>query len=295
MSSEPAYGTYTLASGPLNFELAVRPRRECQFDFASSNLGRAKIGKFSDGIHMRMHTALGHRISDIRNLITKVSRGLAGPLFRALPIRLRRSIRARRLEHLIDMGKFGSDEPEYMRLHEWLETGDTVIDIGANFGSYTLRMSELVGASGRVLAFEPVPQTFAMLVRALARANCRNVTAFNLACSNGNGAVSMSVPDDHLTGENLYQASISNSGPSLTPVLCVRVDDLPLPFGNLRLVKIDAEGQDALVIEGMWHVISQRLPILIVEHPPTSTIARLTQLGYKPTREGKSPNTVFLP
>lgn len=244
---------------------------------------------------MKLHNGGSHRISDLRILITSLARGAVRPIFRALPKGLRRSIRARRLEYLVAIGKFESDEPEYKRLHEWLSTGDTAIDIGANFGSYTLRMSELVGGSGRVFAFEPMPQTFAMLVRALARADCRNVTAFNLACSNESRVVSMSVPDDRFTGENLYQASISNSGPSLTTVLCVRVDDLPLSLGSLRLVKIDAEGQDALVIEGMWHVISQHMPILIVEHPPSYTIERLTQLGYKATRAGKSPNTVFLP
>lgn len=244
---------------------------------------------------MKLPNGVSHRISDIRNPILAFAKSVARPIFRALPIRLRRAIRTRRLEYLVAAGKFESDEPEYTRLHEWLSTGDTAIDIGANFGSYTLRMSDLVGDSGRVLAFEPMPQTFAMLVRALARADCRNVTTFNLACSNESRMVSMSVPDDRFTGENLYQASISNSGPSLTTVLCVRVDELPLPLGSLQLVKIDAEGQDALVIEGMWHVISQHMPILIVEHPPSSTIERLTQLGYKATRAGKSPNTVFLP
>lgn len=220
---------------------------------------------------------------------------MLGPIFRALPVGLRRSIRARRLDYLVASKRFISDEPEFMRLHEWLAAGDTAIDVGANFGSYSLRMSELVGESGRVLAFEPIPQTFAMLVRALTKADCRNVTMFNVACGNESRVLSMSVPDDRFTGENLYQASICDSGPSLTAVVCVRVDDLPLSLERLRLVKIDAEGHDALVIEGMWRVISQYMPILIVEHPPGHIIERLTQIGYKPTRDGKSPNTVFAP
>lgn len=216
-------------------------------------------------------------------------------LFRALPITLRRSIRARRLEYLVASKSFVSDEPEFKRLSEWLAAGDTAIDVGANFGSYSLRMSELVGDSGRVLAFEPIPQTFAMLVRALAKAACRNVTAFNLACSDESRAVVMSVPDDQFTGENLYMASINSSGPTLTTVICVRIDDLPLPLERLRLVKIDAEGHDALVIEGMWHVISKHKPTLIVEHPPSYIIERLGRLGYKASREGTSPNIVFEP
>lgn len=41
--------------------------------------------------------------------------------------------------------------------------GDWALDIGANVGHYTKRMSDLAGPEGRVIAFEPVPDTFAVL------------------------------------------------------------------------------------------------------------------------------------
>jgi FkbM family methyltransferase len=169
------------------------------------------------------------------------------------------------------------------------------MDIGANFGSFSLRMSELVGDAGRVFAFEPVPQTFALLATALSARGCRNVCALNLACSDTNGVVTMSIPDDPISGENLYQASISASGPALTKVVCARVDDLPLPTNGLRLVKIDAEGHDAEVISGMWQLIRRELPILVAEHPSEAIIGRLASLGYSHSHERGSPNAVFTP
>ncbi len=222
-------------------------------------------------------------------------RRVIGPLFRRSPVGIRRAIRGARLQYLVRSGRFRSDEPEFDRMAEWLAPGDLALDIGANFGSYSLRMSELVGEAGRVYAFEPVPQTFAMLTRSLGARGCRNVCAMNLACSNANSRVTMSIPDDPLAGENLYQASISETGPSLTPVDCVRIDDLPLVLNGLRLVKIDAEGHDAAVIDGMWATLSREMPVLIVEHPPQSIIARLQQIGYAASRPSGSPNTVFVP
>jgi FkbM family methyltransferase len=217
-------------------------------------------------------------------------------IFRSLPIGLRRSIRARRLEHLVRSGRFHSDEPEYERLQEWLRPGDIALDVGANFGSYTMRMSKLVGETGRVFAFEPVPQTFHMLMRALAAAECRNVTALNVACSDENGPIRMVVPDDSVTGENLYGASITGDAQAGFLVYRMCIDQIPLPKSGIKVVKVDAEGHDHIVIAGMWGLLESCMPVLITEHPRPEITARLEQLGYVLTRSQKrSPNGVFIP
>ena len=40
---------------------------------------------------------------------------------------------------------------------------DWIVDVGANVGHYTKRLSELVGPKGRVIAFEPILETFSIL------------------------------------------------------------------------------------------------------------------------------------
>lgn len=221
--------------------------------------------------------------------------GILRVIFGWLPLGAKRFIRAVRLEHLVRQRRFNSDEPEYARLQEWLRPGDIALDIGANFGSYTLRMSELVGCAGRVFSFEPVPQTFHMLVRAVAAAGCRNVTTLNVACSDRDGFVRMVVPDDELTGENLYGASITDDTQHGLVVFRVCIDQLPLPRSGIRLVKVDAEGHDHLVISGMWELLKSCMPVLIAEHPRPDIVSRLENLGYSVTRSEKSPNSVFLP
>jgi len=54
-----------------------------------------------------------------------------------------RSSRRRRGRRLV------SKEPEFHRLAEFVKAGDRVLDVGANAGQYTLRLSELVGKGGK--------------------------------------------------------------------------------------------------------------------------------------------------
>src|SRR5215470_17062957 len=79
--------------------------------------------------------------------------------------------------------RFVTDEPEYSILPTLISAGDWVIDVGANVGHYTKRFSELVGPTGRVIAFEPVPETFALLAANLQVLPKTNATLINAAVS----------------------------------------------------------------------------------------------------------------
>jgi len=79
--------------------------------------------------------------------------------------------------------RFRSDEPEFRQLADWVHPGDSVLDVGANVGQYTLRLSELAGEEGRVIAFEPIIETFEILAAMARRARYRNITLFNIAVS----------------------------------------------------------------------------------------------------------------
>ncbi len=61
---------------------------------------------------------------------------------------------------------YGTWEPvETAWIKSILVPGDTVVDIGANLGWYTVVMARLVGGEGRVVAFEPDPRNFELLLR----------------------------------------------------------------------------------------------------------------------------------
>lgn len=188
---------------------------------------------------------------------------------------------------------FGTSEPEFDLLASLVGPGDWVIDVGANVGHYTKRFSDLAGPLGRVIAVEPVPETFALLSANVGLFEHRNVTLLNVAASNSASIVTVNIPQFTTGLRNYYQAAIGSSAGDLR-VLTLSLDSLGLSHG-IKLVKIDAEGHDAAVVEGMEAILVRDRPALIVEDAEASMIERLARLGYRKQVQANSPNTVFHP
>ena len=78
-------------------------------------------------------------------------------------------------------------EPELAYLEKVLSPGKVFIDVGANFGVYTLVASKLAGAAGKVIAIEPTAQSFAVLRQNIALNHFANVRAFQVALTQKRG------------------------------------------------------------------------------------------------------------
>src|SRR5512144_2877298 len=100
-----------------------------------------------------------------------------------LPARCQHQLRRVYFSWEIKRRRFMTDEKEFALLDSFLRPGDWALDIGANVGHYTLRMAELVGREGRVVAVEPVPDTFALLAANARLFRYENVTLLNIAAS----------------------------------------------------------------------------------------------------------------
>ena len=97
-------------------------------------------------------------------------------------------------QHLVSIGK--SFEADILQVFVGLiRPGSVILDIGANVGLYSLLGSELVGPEGRILAFEPEPNTHAVLLKNLSANRIKNVTALPMALSDRNGMVELAVPE----------------------------------------------------------------------------------------------------
>ena len=78
-------------------------------------------------------------------------------------------------------------EKELGILNQFIKPGDTVLDIGANFGVYTHEFSKLVGSEGKVYSFEPIPETYGRLCYCVDKLNLNNVEVFDVALSDRDG------------------------------------------------------------------------------------------------------------
>ena len=205
-------------------------------------------------------------------------------------------LEVRRLYFLlkIRLGTFIPNEPEIAAIPSLVRLGDWAIDVGANVGYYTCQLARCVGPTGRVLAFEPVEQTFELLSTNVRAFGAKNVTLFNVAASSSAAVVGMDIPTFSETGlDNFYQARLTGRGEH--PVLCIPLDGIPIPRA-IRLVKIDAEGHDLEVLKGMESLISRDRPVLIVEASETGEIGDwLRERGYAISKAAGSSNICAQP
>ena len=95
----------------------------------------------------------------------------------------------------LDIKRGNWSEPELELVKIGLRTGETALDIGANFGVYAHFMSKAVGKTGKVYSFEPVPFTFATLkIVAKLLGFSHNTELIEKGCSDENGTITFSVP-----------------------------------------------------------------------------------------------------
>jgi FkbM family methyltransferase len=141
--------------------------------------------------------------------------------------------------------------------------------------------SKLVGPTGRVIAFEPDPTSFRLLERNVARNGCTNVVLEQKALSNQPGTLTLHVSDSNRGGHSIIREGTDHVSHSID-VPAVRLDDyLAGKDGRVDLVKIDTEGAEGFILDGMQDTL-RRNPTarLVLEYFPY----KLEQSGYPPDK-----------
>jgi FkbM family methyltransferase len=147
--------------------------------------------------------------------------------------------------------------------------GMTAIDIGANFGYYTLLIGGLVGPTGRVYAIEPNPKAAAMLQRSL---SLNGMTKRARVIQAAAGEVDSSEVLLHVPYREPKNASVitlpeaqSQNGGMLHRVRQVKLDTVMCELDHVDFVKIDVEGSEEAVIAGLMEVLRRDKPCLVLE------------------------------
>lgn len=205
-----------------------------------------------------------------------------------LPPRWQRVLRRAHFARQIRRGAFRPNEPEVARLHAMLAPGDWVLDVGANVGHYAAIFSQLLGPAGRVIAMEPVPETFSILAENALLFAHPNVTLLNVAASDVAAVGHVEVPTWNDGTSNYYVAHLSENKAGL-PTVCMPIDALDLPQ-RVALVKIDVEDHEIPVLQGMTRLLERDHPRLIVEANSPYIGEFLEPFGYRAERLPGSPN-----
>jgi FkbM family methyltransferase len=196
-------------------------------------------------------------------------------------------------ERILDViHEIRGENPEYAMMRQVLAAGDTFIDVGANFGTFSLLASRLVGSSGRVIAIEPQSRLAEMLGRSLRMSNVDNCTVMPVACGSQRGTMNLFIPR-HDSGRAGFFSGFSGRAPhDRSDVPVMPLDDLleSIRRSHRVLLKIDVEGSEFDVLEGARKIIASARPAVMIELNPWSASSAgkrpgdlldlLTALGY---------------
>lgn len=176
-----------------------------------------------------------------------------------------------------------------------LKEGDRVVDVGANHGYHTVIAAAIVGAHGRVYAFEPSPLTVEQLRQhvavngfedrveivetALSDRTAEGVPLYLSTCADNSGLSSLQ-PE--------WQPGGNADHRRVAAVRTERFDDWrhQVAAERIALVKIDVEGAEDRVVAGMTETLARLPPDHIICETSESSHAHavLSALGYEARR-----------
>jgi FkbM family methyltransferase len=152
-----------------------------------------------------------------------------------------------------------------------VKPGSVCIDIGANLGYYSLLMSELCGTSGKTIAIEPNPN-ICKLLRFSEFLHSWNFDVIEMAVSDMEGEAVLTIPDKSFGGASLNKnPGTPFSGKSEVNVRVTTIDKIAeeLKLEKVDVIKMDVEGFEPLVFEGMKKIISDNPGLqVLIEYSP---------------------------
>ena len=159
-------------------------------------------------------------------------------------------------------------EPSELQFFQKYCRGDlTLVDVGANIGLYTSLAMHGLTSVGRILAFEPRPQSFALLKKNIAsnhRTAGPHVDAFPIAASTEPGAFTLyQNPDNH--GDNRLYLSQDFQWRTIE-VQARPLDDVLAEQGvtEINFLKIDVQGYEQQVLGGLKQTLRRSTDVILM-------------------------------
>jgi FkbM family methyltransferase len=178
---------------------------------------------------------------------------------------------------------------DYTAFGQILAPGDTVIDVGANVGCFTLLASRRVGPNGRVIALEPDPDTYRQLCKNLALSKVENVVAMQAAMAAEPGeALLFSEANCRYSSlyANVDQRVAEAPGTTVTTNTLDRIMEAE-GVERCNYLKLDCEGAEHDIVRALSTETASRIDQITMELHEVdgvdsgATFGRLGELGFE--------------
>lgn len=148
-----------------------------------------------------------------------------------------------------------------------LKPGEVALDIGCNLGLQSLRMSKIVGASGKIISFEPLDYLRKKSKRNFHLNNANNINLLPYALSDKEDTLEITI-DENIFNQGTFSLLQQPTGNSKQVIPIKIGDDLEeiKSLTTLSLVKIDVEGFEFNVLKGLESTLERFRPRIIFEY-----------------------------
>jgi FkbM family methyltransferase len=165
------------------------------------------------------------------------------------------------------LARHPQDAAEFRAIPRLVRPGDVAFDVGANIGVYSVLLSGICGQSGRIWAFEPVPETCWRLRETLALNRCANVLPIQAAVCESDGIATMNLFDPgHCVWNSLGRPEMGPDGSKVLPHGSIEVPSLSLDsfcdregIDRINFLKVDVEGFEISVFRGAERLLREHL------------------------------------
>lgn len=150
---------------------------------------------------------------------------------------------------------------EYAKKNFDIKLSDTVIDVGAHIGLFTLYASQSCKI-GNIYSYEPVKENFEILKENMNINNLKNVKIFNLAVSNSNSTITLFMNNDE-SGHSMFSESSENIIVKSTSLMKIFDDN---KIKECNFLKLDCEGAEYEIIEKLPSTYFEMIEKIIIEY-----------------------------
>ena len=168
-----------------------------------------------------------------------------------------------------------------------VKEGEVFLDVGAHIGKYTFQKAKEVGKNGLVIAIEPHPRNFMVLLKSIRENDFDNIVAFNVAAWNKNCEMEL-YSGRYSTLHSLKKSFQEQQGYSSRAmplkVKARRLDDVLKTVGvNVDWIKIDVEGAEKEALLGLEKTLGKSNPKIVIEtweFNPKQLVELMGESGY---------------